>query len=93
MALSCLAFLLRSHLHMAFPERDRRRAAAAARKERVWGERRSEARREWGIEAIFASPLPPPSIFSLPRLSLSSPPPLANDLAPEMPYGDDCGGG
>ena len=35
---------------MAFPERDRRRAAAA-RKERVWRERRSEARRELGIEA------------------------------------------
>ena len=30
--------LLRSHLHMAFPERDRWRAAAA-RKERVWGEK------------------------------------------------------
>ena len=71
--------LLCSHLHMAFPERDRRRAAAA-RKERFF-------------LSLFAPPLPPPSIFSLPRLSLSSPPPLANDLAPEMPYGDDCGGG
>ena len=65
--------LLRSHRHMAFPERDRRRAAAA-RKERVWGERRREARREWGIFflSLFAPPLPPPSILSLPRLSLSS---------------------
>ena len=45
---------------MAFPERDHWRAAAA-RKERVWGEK---------------------------ILTLSF---LAGDLAPEMPYGDDCG--
>ena len=44
--------LLRSHLHMAFPERDRWRAAAA-RKERVWGEKiltegEGEGRKERG---------------------------------------------
>ena len=64
---------------MAFPERDRWRAAAA-RKERVWGEKiltegEGEGRKERG------------------KISLSSPPPLAGDLAPEMPYGDDCRGG
>ena len=69
-----LPSLLRSHLHMAFPERDRQR-----------GKRESGASAEAKRGASGG--------FSLPRLSLSSPPPLANDLALEMPYGDDCGGG
>ena len=69
------ASLLRSHLHMAFPERDRWRAAAA-RKERVWGEK---ILTEGEGEGLQRSPQ---------TLSF-----LAGDLAPEMPYGDDCGGG
>ena len=38
-------------------------------------------------------PLAPRFASALSPDSLSSPPPLAGDLAPEMPYGDDCGGG
>ena len=65
---------------MAFPERDRWRAAAA-RKERVWGEKiLTEGE---GENSRIASLRRSPQTLSF----------LAGDLAPEMPYGDDCGGG
>ena len=72
-----------------------RSPASGGGEERERSGESAEAKRgaSGGLRRFSPLPLPPPSIFSLPRLSLSSPPPLANDLAPEMPYGDDCGGG
>ena len=94
--------LLRSHLHMAFPERDRWRAAAA-RKERVWGEKILTEGEGRGIHFYchFSAGISLPfSLASIPHSRLASlrrsPQTLsflAGDLAPEMPYGDDCGGG
>ena len=71
---------------MAFPERDRRRGkresgeSAKAKRCASGGLRRGKRGGRF-FPLSFRPSLPPPSIFSLPRLSLSSPPPLANDLA------------
>ena len=63
--------------------------------ENIDGVGRGGAKRE--RKTPFPSPQSPTRASlrfgALPRLSLSSPLPLAGDLAPEMPYGDDCRGG